>query len=221
MRLFIALAALLVFLGLSTTVIKNEPAAAKAGGGIEIFFSADKFDAEGYVNSIWDDRVIPYMNAKAVDFAELQTALASDPAAAGEKYGYRAVAEHNPYSFSVKGRVKILSANVKSRNGRLEADFQPYDGAVDIVMQVGPIFRGTSIRDILDFVAFDDFKNQVEFAKLASQLNLHAGLTAIAPAGLPGDGAVGKEFDLVGATTVEAGKTPYSLVPVLLSPVAE
>lgn len=222
MRPVIALAALVVFLALCTTVVKNEPAAAQAGdGGITVFFSADKFDAEGYVDSIWADRILPYMNEKAVDFAELSAALKADAEAAGAKYGYRAVAEGNPYSFSIKGRVKILSANVKSKNGRLEADFAPYDGTADAVMQVGPIYRGTSIRDFLDFVTFDQFKNQVEFAKLASQLNLTANASAVVPAGLPGDGAVGKEFDIVCATTFEKPGVPLSIVPVVLKPVGE
>lgn len=222
MRLLVAIAALLVFLAFSTTVIKNEPAAATAGGdGIQIFFSADKFDAEGYVDSIWESRVLPYAREKAVDVIELRTALQKDIQAASEKFGYRAVAEHNPYNFAVKGRVKILTANVKSRNGRVEADVRPYDGVADIVMQVGPIYRGTSIRDLLNFVSFDDFKNQVEFAKLASQLNTHVHDTVMTPLGLPGDGAIGREFDMVGATTRESGSALFNVVPVILSPVAE
>ncbi|MCC8180702.1 MAG: DUF2291 domain-containing protein, partial [Planctomycetes bacterium] len=171
MRLLIALVVLVAYLALSATVVENKPVAASGGNDIEIFFSADQFDAEGYVDSIWESRVIPYMTEKAADLNTLRDALQANPNAAGEQYGYRAVAEHNPYNFSVKGRVKILSANVRSRNGRLEADVQPYDGIADVIIQVGPIYRGTAIRDMLDFVSFDDFKNQVEFAKLAAELN--------------------------------------------------
>ncbi len=222
MRLAIAIIVFLVFLALSATVVKNDASAHTADANeVKVFFAADKFDAEGYVNSIWDGKIIPYMTEKAVDITELKQAATANPRAAGDKYGYRAVAEHNPYNYSVKGRIKILEANVKSRNGRLEADVAPYDGMPDITLQVGPIYKGTSIRDMLDFVTFDDFKNQVEFAKLATQLNLHVRDTVIAPLAILEDGGVGREFDLVGATTMEGTNLHFNVVPVILTPASE
>ncbi len=222
MRLIIAIIVCLLFLALSATVVPNQaPAAGSGGDGIQVFFSADKFDAEGYVDSIWENKILPYFNDRAVDILELKAAAETDAAAAGAKFGYRAVAEHNPYNFAVKGKIKILSANVKSKNGRVEADVFPFDGKADITMQIGPIYKGTSIRDFLDFVTFDDFKNQVEFAKLAAQLNLHVRDTVIAPLGLMEDGGVGKTFDLVGATTLENNNVHFNVVPVTLVPAAE
>lgn len=222
MRLAIAIIVFLVFLALSATVVKNDASAHTADANeVKVFFAADKFDAEGYVNSIWDDKIIPYMLEKTVYIPTLKDALTANPRAAGEKYGYRAVAEHNPYNYSVRGRIKILEANVKSRNGRVEADVAPYDGIPDITMQIGPIYKGTSIRDFLDFVTFDDFKNQVEFAKLATQLNLHVRDTVVLPLDLLGDGGVGREFDMLGATTVEGANLHLNVVPVILIPVSE
>ncbi|MDR2392160.1 MAG: DUF2291 domain-containing protein [Planctomycetota bacterium] len=222
MRLFIVVAGLLTFLGFSATVVKNEPAAARAGAHeIQVFFSADTFDAEGYVESIWENRVLPYVKDRAVGILELRDEMRKNGRAAGEKYGYRAVAEHNPYNFAVKGRIKVVAANVKSRNGRIEADAYPYDGVPDAIVQIGPIFKGTSLRDLLDFVSFDDFKNQVEFAKLANQLNLRVRDSVIAPLGLAGDGGVGREFHLAGAVTEEPGETRFTVVPVVLDPIPE
>ncbi|MDR1519088.1 MAG: DUF2291 domain-containing protein [Planctomycetota bacterium] len=222
MRLFIVLAGLLAFLGLSATIVKNEPAAARAGTNeIQVFFSADQFDAEGYVESIWENRVLPHVKDRAVDILELGEAIQKDGRAAGEKYGYRAVAEHNPYNYAVKGRIKVLAANVKSRNGRIEADAYPYDGAADVIVQIGPIFKGTSLRDLLDFVSFDDFKNQVEFAKLANQLNLRVRDSVTVPLGLAVDGGVGREFHLVGAVTEDPRETRFTAIPVVLDPISE
>jgi predicted lipoprotein len=222
MRPLIALAALLAFLGFSATIVKNGPAAIQAdANAIQIFFSADTFDAEGYVKSIWESRVIPYVRERAVDILALRAALRENGKEARERYGYRAVAEHNPYNFAIKGRIRILSANVKSKNGRIEADAFPYDGIPDVAVQIGPIFKGTSLRDLLNFVSFDDFKNQVEFAKLANQLNLRVRDGVTAPLGFPGDGGVGREFDLTGAATEEQGETRFTVIPVVLEPVAE
>lgn len=222
MRLLIALIAFAAFLALSATVIKIDPAEAKADkDAVKVFFSADKFDAEGYVENLWDSKILPYMREKAVDLRTLMTAVETNEKAAGEKYGYRAVAEQNPYNFSVKGRVKILSANVKSRNGRAEADVEPFDGKPDITILLGPVYKGTSLRDCLDFVTFDDFKNQVEFAKLATQLSVHGGNQCVVPLDLRADGGVGKVFDLVGATTQNGADPHFTVVPVSLVPVKE
>ncbi len=218
MRLAIAVIVFLAFLALSAKVVKNAPVTTDKGK-IQVYFSADQFDAAGYVQNIWSDRILPYVKEKAVDFAALREALRKDPALAGEKYGYRAVAEQNPFNYAVKTRAKVISANIKSRNGRLEMDAEPFDGKPDFTLMVGPVYKGTSLRDLLDFVNFDDFKNQVEFAKLANELNSYSGDKVAVPLGVRQDGGVGKTFDLVGATTFEGNSDGMLVVPVSMEEV--
>lgn len=43
-----------------------------------------------------------------------------------------------------------------------------------IDLQMGPIIKGNSIRDAISFIKFDQFKNQVQFAKLTKELNKKA-----------------------------------------------
>ncbi len=47
-------------------------------------------------------------------------------------------------------------------------------GEEDVVLQIGPIIRGNAIRDAASFINFDDFKNQVQFARLSKALNKKA-----------------------------------------------
>jgi predicted lipoprotein len=42
---------------------------------------------------------------------------------------------------------------------------------VEAAVQVGPVIRGTAIRDALPFIKFSDFANQIEYAQVASLLN--------------------------------------------------
>ena len=37
------------------------------------------------------------------------------------------------------------------------------------LLQIGPVIKGTSIRDSLDFLKFDDFTNQLEFARVCKR----------------------------------------------------
>ncbi|WP_432455049.1 MULTISPECIES: DUF2291 family protein [unclassified Agarivorans] len=93
----------------------------------------------------------------------------------------------------------LKEAKVKSKpleqgnSGGLKSQFVRISGVVDqvddskkaatmtvvtgdqhVVLQIGPIVRGNSIRDATSFINFDDFKNQVQFARLSKELNKKA-----------------------------------------------
>ncbi len=46
-------------------------------------------------------------------------------------------------------------------------------------MQIGPVIRGTTLRDVLPFIDFTAFRNQIDFAELARGLNDQAYKTAL------------------------------------------
>ena len=207
-----ALVLFVIFLAFSCTVEKID-----TGKKTEVafYFDNDKFDAKQYVASIWDESVLPHMADNAADAAELIRGLKEYEAATCEKYGYRAVKENNPFNFSLKGKVKILSVSAES-NARAEADLEPYDGTADIVIQVGPIFKGTAIRDFLDFVKFEDFTNQVDFAKLANELNFKVRDDVVKRFDFKNNDYAGMEFEIIGAATYLNGDPKLMVTPVAM-----
>lgn len=211
---------LVVFLAFSCKVVKNEKSDALGKGGVEIYFAADGFDAKGFVDGIWDEKLLPYMDEKAVALRELLDGLKNNPMGTSKKYGYRAVGETNPYNFSVTGRVKVIN-HIRESNGKLEVDVEPFDGVADAVLQVGPIFRGSSLRDILDFVKFEDFTNQVEFAKLATVMNFKVRDSVVKDFAFKENDYRGAEFVFTGATTFENGNINLQIVPVRMEQVVE
>ena len=48
---------------------------------------------------------------------------------------------------------------------------QPYDGRPDAAVQIGPVIRGTTLRDALPFIQFSQFVNQLQFAQVGNALN--------------------------------------------------
>ena len=54
------------------------------------------------------------------------------------------------------------------------------DGKVAAIVQIGPAMRGTALRDSLDFVSFNDFKNQIDYAQFGKAFNQHAAQTILA-----------------------------------------
>jgi predicted lipoprotein len=45
------------------------------------------------------------------------------------------------------------------------------DGKADAKVQIGPAVRGTALRDTLEFVNFNEFKNQIEWAQFGKAFN--------------------------------------------------
>lgn len=119
---------------------------------------ADGFDPNAMVDALWDTKVIPYLAARAGRLPEVMALIRSNPDEAGRKFGYRAKQGSAPWTFAVKIEGRIVAAETASRAGTISVDSDG-DGKAAAIVQIGPAMRGTALRDALDFVSFNDFKN--------------------------------------------------------------
>lgn len=156
-------------------------------------------------------QVLPYVSQKAIDLAQLSTALQGGVDAAGKAYGIRPQAEGSPWNFLVKGQGIVVASNRASRAATLDLD-STGDGKADVVIQLGPVIKGTALRDAAPFIVFTDYRDQIEFAKLARALNDQAH-QAIA---LPEGDLTGKHIRFEGATTLRSASDPVLVVPTAL-----
>lgn len=160
------------------------------------------FDPVAYVASIWDSRVLQTAEAAAIDlrtFVEGRAAVA--PAGSGAA---RAV--------FVQGRATVAHIDRTSRIGLARLRLPWADGADVAAIQIGPVLRGTALRDALEFIRFTDFVNQLEFAGVANALNDRVLRDVVGP--LDMDEWVGREVAFVGAVSAaNAGRT-LEIVPV-------
>lgn len=148
------------------TVVSNDKSNDKQGN--TFYFQDNSFDADQFVESIWDSKVIPAVNQKAADIGQVLKDARKNSDEAGEKYGFRSAQEGSAWNFIVKGQGKVLKVSRESRAGTLDIDLPPYDGKAEFKIQIGPVIKGTAIRDSLDFIRYDDFKNQMVFAELSN-----------------------------------------------------
>ena len=135
---------------------------------------AEGFNAASYVDSVWDSKLIPHFDSKASDLATVIAAIKTDLDAAGHQYGHRAAAEGSPWSFAVKSSGKIVSVNTESRAGTIVVEIGSNSGPQQVTLQIGPVVKGTSIRDSLPFFTFGNVTNQIEFAQVGRAFNEHA-----------------------------------------------
>lgn len=186
------------------TPTAEEAAEAAAGG----------FNPGRMVAEIWDVKVLPYFDRKAGPFAEVAALAESDPQAAGAKYGHKEKQGSAPWTFAARLSGTVVKAETKSRSAYVEVDANG-DGKADARVQIGPAIRGTAIRDSLDFVNFNEFKNQIEWAQFGKAFNTH--VNGLVLEKLSRDGLVGKKLDAVGAYPLPAkGQLPL-FVPAQLT----
>lgn len=202
MRLALAILCCGLLLMSACVVVKHDDAGAgKNKGGIDIYFANNAFDAKKYVSDMWDSKLLPYAEKNAIDLHSLLSQLAADEDAASKKYGVRHVAEGAPFNFTVKGSATVASVDKESRKGTAALRLAGSGETPAIVLQIGPIFGGTSIRDGLPFVKFDDFTNQLDYATLSNELNFY--VRDKVTAGLDFASLVGKKIDFYGFITYD------------------
>ncbi len=165
-----------------------------------------------YASEIWDTEVIPTIAAHLVPLDELRTALARDVDAAGEEYGLRPEGEANPWNFAISGTGTVIEAKTESRAAKIHLDTSG-DGEIDVTLQLGPIMRGTTLRDAMPFLLFSNFRDQIEFAKLGKGLNAmaHERLT------IPEGDLVGQTVTFEGMFTFKDLNSTLEVVPTAMT----
>jgi predicted lipoprotein len=189
----------------ATPVKKTGDADEGNGGG---------FDPDAMVNAIWDAKVIPYLTARAGALPDVVTLMLSNPDEAGRKYGYRAKEGNEPWTFAVTLDGRIVAAETTSRAATISVDTKG-DGKVAALVQIGPAMRGTALRDSLNFVSFNDFRNQIDYAQFGKAFNQRVAKTILAQ--LPRDSLVGRDVKILGAFTLESGDQPPLVTPAQLT----
>lgn len=158
------------------------------------------FDAHSFVEENWEARVLPTIRNDGVALDVLMAELGADQEAASATYGHREGTR--PYNFIVRGMGRVVEVDTTSRAGLLLLDLPPYDGASDVTLQIGPVIRGTALRDALPFITFNQFVNQLEYANVSNAM--HTRLVETVLAGLDLEALVSQEISFSGAFTLRS-----------------
>jgi predicted lipoprotein len=198
---FAAAVVCLVLIG-ACTVVKIEEGDSEAGDQYATWKKTGTgFQANEYVAAVWDERILPAYEEEAVEYTEVLSSLRADRQGAIGKYGLARETGEPFFVFKVRGTSRVVEYDDSSRNGVIRVDMEPADGQVDATLQVGPVIRGTAIRDSMEFIRFTDVGNQLQFAALANELNARMRKDSVEPLDLPG--IVGKRVSFLGAFRLE------------------
>jgi predicted lipoprotein len=190
-------------------LVKNETGedAAAAAQGLATAGS----DMDARVAEMWDAQVLPHFAEASTDLATLIPAIRTDIDAAGEQYGYRPASEGSPWNFATSLSGTIVAANTETRAATADVDIDN-DGEADVTVQLGPVIRGTTLRDVLPFIDFTSFTDQIVFAQLSRSLNTVAFTEALEP--LAREALIGRTIEATGAFTMRSAGEAILFTPV-------
>ena len=134
--------------------------------------------------------------------------------AAGARFGHKEKQGSAPWTFAAKIDGTIVAEETKSRAAYVDVDVDA-DSKADIRVSIGPAIRGTALRDSLDFVTFNEFKNQIEWAQFGKSFNTHVNKTLLAK--LPREGLTGKKLTATGAYPLPAKGQLPQFVPAAIT----
>ncbi|MEZ5847791.1 MAG: DUF2291 domain-containing protein [Geminicoccaceae bacterium] len=208
-RISIALACTVVaFAAAGCKIVKNKPEGEKA---IAADASGDDARIEQRLADSFDSQLAPYIAENAQTVASLRQALAAGLDEAGAAHGTKGSGAGAAWNFPVQGEGMVVSSKLDTR-ARVAGVDTDGDGAADVTVQLGPVIKGTALRDVAPFYNFDDFRDQIEFAKLARALNdrISAGVV------LPEDGIDGRAIGFSGVVALKKADEPFVVTPLVV-----
>lgn len=121
------------------------------------------------VTATYQQKIVPQVLSEAKPLGELMSSLAAakDFDTACKTLGYRSQDE-NPCIFTVKVQGTVSAVNTTSRSGKMTV--KDLSGQ-DVVVQIGPIIRGTALRDVYKGSSYQDFNDQVLFGDYGRAIN--------------------------------------------------
>lgn len=176
--------------------------------------AAGAFNPDKMVADIWGAKVVPYLEERAGPFQEVSALAASDLDAAAAKYGHKEKQGNAPWTFAAKIDGVIVAEETKSRAAYVDVDVNG-DKKADVRISIGPAIRGTALRDSLNFVDFNSFKNQIEWAQYGKSFNTHVNDALLKK--LPRDGLVGKTIKATGAYPLPSKGQLPQFVPAIIT----
>lgn len=159
------------------------------------------------VETTFDTKLVPALSEKAVDLATLRDAIKTGLDKAGESHGTRVGGAGGGWNFPVKGSATVVEENRASKAATADIDLDG-DGKADATLQLGPVIKGTALRDTTPLYDFSTFRDQIEYAKLGRALNDKA-VSKLPGADTP---LKGKRVNFLGAVVIRsAGEKPLAM----------
>lgn len=171
-----------------------------------------QFNAGDDVAKIWDSAALPELTEKAVDLTTFLQEANGDLKSLADKYGKYSMGTSGELNYTVKGTANVKEVHTEKKAGYMTVSLDGYTGPIIIELQIGTVFKGTAVRDSLNIIKFEDYKNQVDYAAVSQSIHKVIQTTVIDKLDLAN--IVGKNIEFTGCFTADSNDL------ILITPVA-
>ncbi|MDC7286716.1 DUF2291 domain-containing protein [Blautia schinkii] len=172
-----------------------------------------EFNAGDNVAEIWESMALPELQEKAVELKDFLTEANGDLKSLVDKYGKYSMGTSGEINYVVKGTGTVEEVNQEKKAGYMTVKLEGYDGPEEVKLQIGSVYKGSSIRDSLDIIKFGDYTNQQDWAAVSQSINKLVDEKVIQPA--DPSSLEGKTISFTGAFTAN-DNTQVLITPVEL-----
>jgi predicted lipoprotein len=147
---------------------------------VEAVEAAETFDAPSFVAGIFDTKVVPTVQEKAVELSTILSQFKVNDKGIAKKDDLIPIAQQNglitvgeAHVYLVKGKGVVTEVDTESRVKTMTIQLEGYDGPIKVRLYTGPRIPSdeTSARDAVGFLNFGDFRSQTEYGKVGNELN--------------------------------------------------
>ena len=129
------------------------------------------FNAADDVEGIWESKAVPDLKQSAVELQKLLTESNGKLNSVAKQYGHYSMGDKGELSYIVTGEGTVIEVNQEKKAGYMIVKLNGYDGPVVVKLQTGPVYKGSAVRDCLSFIKYEDYKNQVDWAKVSQAIH--------------------------------------------------
>lgn len=195
-----------VYAGATVTVVPEGQEATLTGEVV--------FDPTQVATNFWKENAKDYFTKNAVDFNQLINESNGDLASLASKYGHYSMGDSGELSFVVKGTATVDVVKNKLRSGYLGIKIDGYDGDIDTRLQIGPVFKGSAVRDSISMISYKDYKNQIEWAQVSVAFHNLISEEILKPIDM--NTMQGKQVEFIGCFTASS-PSRIQITPVMLN----
>ena len=183
---------LLCYAFLSATIVKEGQEATLTGEVV--------FNPTAEATKFWNEKSQEYFESNAVDLVTLLYESNGDLKSVATKYGHYSMGDKGELSFIVKGSATVDLVKNKLRAGYLGLKVDGMDDKFKLRLQIGPVFKGSAVRDSISLISYKDYKNQIEWAQVSVAFHDLISKQILAPIDM--NNVANKTVEFIGCFTV-------------------
>ncbi len=145
------------------------------GNKVSTISSGEKaVDVKKYIEEKWDAVFVPEINDRRQKLSDILLEVNKSNWEAVYEKGLKKGDIGAKYNFIVTDTALVKEVNTESRSGYIVITLDGVSTDYTIKLAIGPVLKGTAIRDSLKNINFNEFVNQMDYASLANELNKKA-----------------------------------------------